>query len=63
MCCKRGDLQGKPPSRFHLMDHMFSIARGLQTGFKEIYELYEYLSLPKYRNGIGHALNCGPRRF
>jgi hypothetical protein len=25
MCCKRGDLQGKPPSRFHLMDHRFSM--------------------------------------
>jgi hypothetical protein len=42
MCCKWGDLQGKPPSRFLLMDHCFSVLRGLQTGFNEIFELSDH---------------------
>ena len=34
-----GDLQGKPPSRFLLMEHCFSVVRGLQARFDEVFYL------------------------
>jgi hypothetical protein len=39
MCCGWGDLQGKPPPRFLLREHCFSVVRGLQARFDEIVEL------------------------
>jgi len=37
--CKWGGLQGKPPSRFLLMEHCFSVVRGLQARFNEVFKL------------------------
>jgi len=45
MCCKWGGEggwwgpQGKPPSRFLLMEHCFSAVKGRQAGFSDVFEL------------------------
>jgi hypothetical protein len=40
MCCELWDLQGKSPSL--LMEHCFSVVRGLQARFDEIFELTDH---------------------